>query len=599
MLPESDWLFQRTPAPPHEAEAEADETAAERRAIERTGGATTTLAEVINDGRRARGLRGNWRSASWDGRPPGWHPDDEWTPTDYETALQRRRDELLPAPPPAERLEPQPAEPCQLELGGARCGDRGGPVGASGCDGVRQDGAPEGRALGMDTGYATPPTTKHAVSSTCVPLAARRQRATGAVLAGRIWAPERAGAGWAPLAPAREHRVRRRCYQLRELLRPFCARSAEYGPNDDPWRVGRRRHGACGRIMAPATSHVDLVADEHERLHWQGAVACGDMWACPVCASRARAARADQIRHVTEAHGRHRAMMVTLTVRHARHHGCRSMREALGHAWRLLTSGAPWRRFRRAVGVEHVARALEVTHGPAGWHPHLHVLCLVHSGRWEAAGVHAYARTVDNPDDGHLCRELVAKVDGLPADEWLAARWARCVRRAMGVDHVPDSYHGVHLTPCTDAGYLSKLGLEMSDPGRKSGREGRRTPHQIAWDMVTYRRELDRDLWGDYIKGFRGARHMTGLGAMLRRYPMPVPARQRVVVIAVPRRVWQRIAPAWVATGDGERIPGPLAVLEAAEAGGAAEAARTLFQIDRAERPEKEESCRPRPTHPP
>jgi hypothetical protein len=45
-------------------------------------------------------------------------------------------------------------------------------------------------------------------------------------------------------------------------------------------------------------------------------------------------------------------------------------------AWAAIVAGRHRKTLRERFGVSGYVRAVEVTHGKAGWHPHLHVLLL-------------------------------------------------------------------------------------------------------------------------------------------------------------------------------------------------------------------------------
>jgi hypothetical protein len=106
---------------------------------------------------------------------------------------------------------------------------------------------------------------------------------------------------------------------------------------------------------------------------------CGSIWACPVCSARIRHARAAiieaaAVRWVDGFGGR--LGFLTLTLRHALGQSLRSLRRALSAAWRRVTQSRWW----RSLGVFGFFRAVEVTDGANGWHPHLHVLLLLPAG---------------------------------------------------------------------------------------------------------------------------------------------------------------------------------------------------------------------------
>jgi hypothetical protein len=150
----------------------------------------------------------------------------------------------------------------------------------------------------------------------------------------------------------------------------------------------------------------------------------------------------------------------------------------VANAYRRFTRGNPWKRFKENYGVEHSIRALEVTHGPNGWHPHIHALLFL-IGSIEKA------------------RE---------AKKWLQERWENCVRAELGEAFVPNS-RGVDLRQYQHAEYIAKIAAwEIVDPGSKKGRRGNRSPGQIAADFVAHGVPRDAVLWRDYCLGIRGAK---------------------------------------------------------------------------------------------
>jgi hypothetical protein len=190
--------------------------------------------------------------------------------------------------------------------------------------------------------------------------------------------------------------------------------------------------------------------------------------------------RAEEVRAAVAAHGQDRTYMLTLTVAHGMGDDLDRTRRGVADAWRRLWQGRWVRQWRARVGFVGSIRALEVTHGPHGWHPHLHVLLLAGDDRVEATA-----------------REL-------------SARWQHAVGRELGAGHVPDAEHGCVLTRCRDADYINKLGLEITDPGEtKRGRAGHRSPWEIAHDVMLRGRDGDRSLWRTYRDGMRGARMLT------------------------------------------------------------------------------------------
>lgn len=273
-----------------------------------------------------------------------------------------------------------------------------------------------------------------------------------------------------PLSDARRtvHPVRRSMYQLRDGLRPFqLARQRD---------CGTRRTTAGGVVLTAREGRASL----------SGVVRCGSVHTCPTCRMSIVSARREEIHAAVAWWGHERAAMVTFTMRHASWHGLARLRRGVAAAWRKMTQGAPWKRFCADVGLQHTIRALEITHGAHGWHPHFHALWFV--------------------------TKRAALLDSI---EWIRARWRDCVLQACGAEHAPND-HGVDVRTI-DAGaadYLSKLGLEIADVGEKSGRHGSRSIWQLARDVTRLHGahaadEDDVRSWREYAREIKGARQLT------------------------------------------------------------------------------------------
>jgi len=210
-----------------------------------------------------------------------------------------------------------------------------------------------------------------------------------------------------------------------------------------------------------------------------GVTSCGLIWVCPVCAAKIKARRAVQIEAATSAHiasGGTLAMM-TMTVRHTRVMPLVDVLRGVREAWARLARLKSWRDVKRFL--EGQVRALEVTVGDNGWHPHQHVLLFA------SAGV----------DLGELNTLLTA----------LGADWRRLVFKFLGV--APSVERGVHVlefgmdSASIAAGYLSKVANEISGPNAKAGRDPFSLLDDIdQGDALAYAR------WIEYADGMKGAR---------------------------------------------------------------------------------------------
>jgi len=128
--------------------------------------------------------------------------------------------------------------------------------------------------------------------------------------------------------------------------------------------------------------------------------------------------------------------MLTLTVRH---------RAGMQLA-DLLRLRRAWRKTRQRGSVQRIwkarvaasVRAVEVTDGKHGWHPHLHIAIL----------------TTEWTDDEaiHVMRT-----------------WQEMVSRELGVECSPDDAHGMRISRDWKDSYLTKLGLETTGVAKENG----------------------------------------------------------------------------------------------------------------------------------
>lgn len=141
---------------------------------------------------------------------------------------------------------------------------------------------------------------------------------------------------------------------------------------DQPGWVKPPRPARCRWRIAGG---VGLHGDKG-RAHFSGTERCASIWACPCCSAVIRAERATHIQAAAagwQAQGGS-LVFVTLTVRHRDGDPLKGSLDAVMKSWRRLLMGKSWKTFRERFGVRGYIRAVEVTRGRNGWHPHIHVL---------------------------------------------------------------------------------------------------------------------------------------------------------------------------------------------------------------------------------
>ena len=170
--------------------------------------------------------------------------------------------------------------------------------------------------------------------------------------------------------------------------------------------------------------------------------------------------------------------LLTLTVPHYSSTCLKTLRSGLQKATANLFSNRSARAVWSEMGKEHHIKALEVTHGQNGWHPHFHVLLF----------------TTKPVDDSY--RSLLSVV------------WQNSCRLARLP--IPSDQHGVDLRDGTYADqYISKWGLEheVTKAHLKVGKSGGLTP----WDLLKLSLTCPASgkLFQEFAITFKGARQLV------------------------------------------------------------------------------------------
>lgn len=324
----------------------------------------------------------------------------------------------------------------------------------------------------------------------------------------RVLRPE-----WVPEGvPASVLEARRLAWRLRRALRPIARRTSECGQHS--------RIAACGVLPTAAGGVSVMVSPETGRASYKGLQHCSSVWECPVCRAKIAAGRCDEIRAVVEDYwAPERCGMFTATIAHTEGMSLRELRRGLAHAWRLMAQGKTWVRFKASTGLHGGIRALEVTHGPHGWHPHLH-------GVWLFEAAQAWDEQDRWRDELHAVMQRRWADCVSHAFESLGEREARSWDERPYASHVA-AYHrargerlgrrcrpkegpvGFVVKRCLKATYLAKLGLELSDPGSKKARAGHETPTDIAYRWAESKDADAAELWQEYCAAMKGSRHLT------------------------------------------------------------------------------------------
>ncbi|MCD7101731.1 protein rep [Pseudoclavibacter sp. 13-3] len=296
----------------------------------------------------------------------------------------------------------------------------------------------------------------------------------------------------------REMRFQRRQVSA-QLLVQHARAGAGLSPDGREGFAAPLRPASCRHA---AGASVGVVADSlGSPATFSGLIHCGSVWACPVCSASIRQGRADEVTTASKWWERREGgafLFATFTLRHRLDDSLEQNLDALTQAFRSLIMGAPWKRFAARHGIRHQIKAVEVTRGENGWHPHLHVLWFV--------------------------ERALSDVQRREARAWLSARWRRFVVKHGG--RLPSDERGVDLRDVQHGNVVSlylaklqehdrarsfKIGNEMARLDLKKGRLDSLTPFELLdFDGLDEdEREERARLWVEWVETTRGRRALT------------------------------------------------------------------------------------------
>jgi len=239
----------------------------------------------------------------------------------------------------------------------------------------------------------------------------------------------------------------------------------------------------CRRSHDDVTIHKSI---EHGRAFYGGLVTCGSVWSCPVCAAKIAERRRVELESAisTAKEMGLTVLLATFTVPHGLGDDINAMLDRMAAAWRFMGKSKGYKEFRSTLGLVGTVRALEVTYGQNGFHPHYHVLMFFNH---------------DFPS------VLASKSEALLGSLW---RYA-CVK--VGLPE-PSIERGVKVDDGTWAAkYASKWGLEdeMTKGHLKTskGIKGR-SPWDLLRSVLVDDCQASKKLFAVYALAFKGRRQL-------------------------------------------------------------------------------------------
>lgn len=252
-------------------------------------------------------------------------------------------------------------------------------------------------------------------------------------------------------------------------------------------------HRTCNCMKAMRDKLEDVTILKHVETgttSFAGLQTCGSVWACPVCAAKITEKRRVAIKGLNDQHkqlGRYLSFL-TFTYPHQSTDNLKDLLVKMRKARAFLKAHRTYKTLCASYGLLGTVRALEVTHGQNGWHPHYHEIFY----------------TTIQPDYDHIKSVLF--------DVWEKA-CAKVGLPAPAFDYGVDVQNGDFVED-----YIAKFGHEPSRemwtvdqeiskyPTKKSKSRKGRTPFQILEDA-----EKDVNsalLYQEYVEAFKGERQL-------------------------------------------------------------------------------------------
>jgi len=241
----------------------------------------------------------------------------------------------------------------------------------------------------------------------------------------------------------------------------------------------KTRITACHRVVGYGHSGVAIKSD-NDKAWYAGLAVCASPWNCAVCARKIGEHKRDELqRALDKAIGQGMgAALTTLTFSHSIRDSLADIMPRLTEARRKMTGWRSWKNLKKKYGLVGGVKALEITHGRNGWHPHTHEI-----------------QFTKQPLDDHQLAEM---------QDAIFTIWRR-VCEVVGLP-LPNAEHGVDVRGANRAAqYIGKWGFasELTRSTSKHGKWSGRNP----WELLADYRNGDRQagaLFAEYAGVFKG-----------------------------------------------------------------------------------------------
>ena len=242
----------------------------------------------------------------------------------------------------------------------------------------------------------------------------------------------------------------------------------------------KERVRGCLRYRISASDDVEVRYNPNrEKAHYSNVQRCGSVWLCPICSAQISEGRRQELKLAISNHTKAggEVYLVTLTNPHYISDDLQAQLDGQKQALKYFTGDRASREFMAKHGKVGHIRAMEVTYGQNGWHPHYHFLFFF-----------------ERPILG----------GAIVLQDFMGKHWQHCCVKSglkkPSIEHGCDVRDGSYAQE-----YVSKWGLEdeMTKGHIKKGRVGSHTP----WDLLRLAEagvEKAGRLFTVFAKAFKG-----------------------------------------------------------------------------------------------
>lgn len=254
---------------------------------------------------------------------------------------------------------------------------------------------------------------------------------------------------------------------------------------------GKRPHRTrlCYAYRAYGADTITLRLNNNpneSRASFSGLQTCGNIHACPVCASKVAAEKGEFILKALQWGKRtnKKAWMLTLTARHNRYMPLDDIEERVRLAWETFTAHRSWRKLKKELGIAAWMANHEAPYGENGWHYHKHIL---------------------------MFSEFDALKNASAQDDF-SKLWIQCLAR-HGLTATPE--HATKITTGAAVGdtYLTKCGITVTETNGKLEYEMTTQADKSSSELKSQWELLEMSYYGNVHAGHlfvEYAAHMSG-----------------------------------------------------------------------------------------